>query len=129
MPTDELVTFLRDWQPPASRWPPLSPAPLNAALNSAVKNDAGRRSADAASFIGLPPVYIAAILNGLWQAVTNQAVLDWAGVLRLAEWINQQAVNELAHEQPIETRQWLGPRPATEPAPETLRELPLSVHE
>jgi fatty acid desaturase len=25
-------------------------------------------------------------------------------------------------------RQWLGPRPATEPAPETLRELPLSVH-
>jgi fatty acid desaturase len=25
-------------------------------------------------------------------------------------------------------RQWLGPRPAAEPAPETLRELPLSVH-
>jgi fatty acid desaturase len=26
-------------------------------------------------------------------------------------------------------RLWLGPRPATEPAPETLRELPLSVHQ
>jgi fatty acid desaturase len=26
-------------------------------------------------------------------------------------------------------RQWLGPRPATEPGPETLRDLPLSVHE
>ena len=26
-------------------------------------------------------------------------------------------------------RQWLGPRPATEPAPETLGQLPLSVHE
>lgn len=25
-------------------------------------------------------------------------------------------------------RQWLGPRPVTEPAPETLRELPLSIH-
>ncbi len=25
-------------------------------------------------------------------------------------------------------RQWLGPRPATEPAPESLRELPLSIH-
>ena len=26
-------------------------------------------------------------------------------------------------------RQWLGPRPSTEPAPESLRELPLSVHQ
>jgi len=26
-------------------------------------------------------------------------------------------------------RQWLGPRPVTEPAPETLQELPLSVHQ
>jgi hypothetical protein len=26
-------------------------------------------------------------------------------------------------------RLWLGPRPATEPAPESLRELPLSVHQ
>ena len=25
-------------------------------------------------------------------------------------------------------RQWLGPRPATEPAPESLQDLPLSVH-
>jgi hypothetical protein len=79
-------------------------------LSSAVKNDAVHRSADAAAFIGLPPVYIAAVLNGLWQAVTNQAVLDWGGVLRLSEWINQQAADELANEQPTDTRQWLGPR-------------------
>jgi fatty acid desaturase len=26
-------------------------------------------------------------------------------------------------------RQWLGPRPVTEPAPETLAEIPLSVHD
>jgi fatty acid desaturase len=26
-------------------------------------------------------------------------------------------------------RQWLGPRPVTEPAPESLQELPLSVHQ
>ena len=25
-------------------------------------------------------------------------------------------------------RQWLGPRPNTEPAPESLRDLPLSIH-
>lgn len=110
MPTDALVTFLRDWQRPADSWPPLSPAPLNSALSSAVKNDAVRYSADAAAFIGLPPVYITAVINGLWQAITNQAVLDWGGVLPLSEWINQQAVDELASEQPSDTRQWLGPR-------------------
>lgn len=110
MPTDALVAFLRDWQPPTDSWPPLSPGSLRGALSAAVQNDAGRRSADAASFIGLPPTYISAVLNGLWQAVTNNAVLDWDGVVRLSEWINQQAVDELATQEPHEVREWHEPR-------------------
>lgn len=110
MPTDALVAFLRDWQPPADSWPPLSPGSLRGALSAAVQNDAVRRSADAASFIGLPSVYISAVLNGLWQAVTSNAVLDWDGIVRLSEWINQQAVDELANQEPYEVRAWHEPR-------------------
>lgn len=110
MATDALVAFLRDWQPPADSWPPLSSGSLRGALSAAVQNDAARRSADAASFIGLPPVYISAVLNGLWQAVTNNAALDWDGIVRLSEWINQQAVDELTNQEPHAVREWHEPR-------------------
>ena len=33
------------------------------------------READA--FIGLPSVYVSAIVNGLWQAVRDGVILDW----------------------------------------------------
>lgn len=110
MPTDALVEFLRTWQPSADGWPPLSPASLRGALSAAVQNDAVARAADAASFIGLPAVYVSAVLNGLWQAVSSDVVLEWSGVLRLCEWINEQAVDELDRGEIGEVRQWRGPR-------------------
>lgn len=110
MSTDALVAYLRDWQPPTDSWPPLSPGSLRGALSAAVQNDAARRSTDAASFIGLPSVFISAVLNGFWQAVTNNAVLDWDGVVRLSEWINQQAEAELANREPHALREWHEPR-------------------
>jgi hypothetical protein len=110
MSTEALVAFLRNWQPPTDGRPLLSSGTLRGALSAAVQNDAVRRSADAAIFIGLPPVYISAVLNGLWQAVTNNAVLDWDGVVRLSEWINQQAVDELANQEPHDLREWHEPR-------------------
>src|SRR6266545_425796 len=111
MPTDALVEFLRTWQPAANDGWALSPASLRGALSTAVQGDAARRSADAAAFIGLPAVYIGAVINGLWQAATNGAALDWDGVVRLSTWINQQAQNELAADTATTAvREWREPR-------------------
>jgi hypothetical protein len=95
MPTDTLVDFLRTWQPPANDWPAVSPASVRGALSAAVQGDAERRSADAASFIGLAAEYVGAVINGLWQASANGAALDWDGVVHLSAWVNQQAEDEL----------------------------------
>lgn len=111
MSTEALVEFLRTWQPPKEEWRPgwrpLSPASLRGALSSAVQNDAARWSVEAGAFIGLPPVYVGAVLNGMWQATQNGVVLNWDGVIELAEWINQQAVNGMArHSNANASREW-----------------------
>ena len=89
----------------------ISPASLRGVLSSAIQGDAEHRSADAASFIGLPAEYIGAVINGLWQALASGATLDWSGVVALSAWINQQAEEELANG-PAELgfRQWREPR-------------------
>jgi hypothetical protein len=111
MPTAVLVEFLRTWQPPPDRWGAPSQASLRGALSSAVQGDAERRSADLDLFIGLPAVYISAVINGLYQARTNDAVLDWNGIIRLCEWINQQAKEELTTlDVNPAFRQWREPR-------------------
>lgn len=111
MPTDALVQFLRTWQPPATDWRTLSPASLRGALSTAVEGDAARRSADAASFIGLPAIYIGAVINGLWQAFANGAILDWDGVVQLSAWINQQVRDETSGESTVGAfREWREPR-------------------
>jgi hypothetical protein len=95
MSTAALVEQLQTWQPPPSDWRVPSPS-LRGALNSAIQADAERRSADLELFLGLPATYIGAVLNGLYQAGTNDAVLDWKGIVSLCEWINHQANDELA---------------------------------
>jgi hypothetical protein len=95
MPTAVLVEFLQTWQPPTDRWGAPSRASLRGALSSAIQSDAERRSADLELFIGMPAVYIGAVINGLYQARTNDAVLDWNGVIRLCEWINQQTSHDV----------------------------------
>ena len=111
MPTAVLVNFIQTWQPPTNRWGTPSGASLRGALSSAVQGDAERRSADLGVFIGVPAIYIGAVINGLYQARTNDAVLDWNGVVRLGEWINQQAQEELASRDiDRASREWREPR-------------------
>ena len=97
MPTSSLVEFLRTWQPPAAPgWPVWSPASLRGAISTVIQNDAASRSADADSFIGLPAVYVGAVINGLWQASAQGSSPDWYKVLQLSAWISRQADDELA---------------------------------
>jgi hypothetical protein len=45
-------------------------------------------------------VYIAAIIGGLWRGVRDGTLLDWAAVLRPCTCADEQAVTELAREDP-----------------------------
>ena len=74
--------------------PAASPLPRNS--GTTVRQDAARRSAETDAFIGLPAVYVSAIISGLWLAVRDGAVLDWNPVLRLSAWADGQAAAELA---------------------------------
>ena len=110
MPTDALVAFLKTGQLPGQSGQVISPASVRGVLSSAIQADPEHRSADAASFIGLHAEYVGAVLNGLWQATTNGNTLDWAGVITLAAWINQQASEELSDSAHAGPRTWREPR-------------------
>ena len=111
MPTDGLISFLKAGQLAEDDGNVPSTGSLRGALSSAIQDDAEHRSADAASFIGLPSEYVSAVINGLWQALTHGANLDWEGVVALSMWINQQASEEIAHGQAeADIRWWREPR-------------------
>lgn len=95
MPTDSLVEFLRTWQPPKD-WRQQDRSSLRGVLNSAIQQDAPRRSAEASKFIELAPDYITPIIDGLWQAAATNAELDWTALLPLCSWVGEQAEAELA---------------------------------
>jgi hypothetical protein len=94
MPTHSLVEFLRSWQPPKD-WRQQDQTSLAGVLNSAIQQDAPQRSADASKFIGLVPDYITPVIDGLWQAAEKRAELDWAALLPLCSWVNEQAEADL----------------------------------
>jgi hypothetical protein len=93
-PIEDLVNFLATWEP-TRQFPRPDRFSLASALGTAIQQDATRRSAEAEAFIGLPAVYIAAVISGLWLAAREGAVLDWLPVLRLCTWADQQATAEL----------------------------------
>ena len=104
-PIEDLVNFLATWEPTGNLLDP-SRFSLASALGTAVQHDAARRSSEADAFIGLPAVYVAAVISALWIAVREQADLDWQPVLRLCAWADEQAAAELG-DPPSETRpQW-----------------------
>jgi hypothetical protein len=95
MLTQALAEFLRTWQPPTD-WRQRDRSSLRGVLNQAVRQDAQRRSADARWFIGLDPVYLTPVLEGLGQAAMDKAQLDWPALVPLWLWVNKQAETELA---------------------------------
>jgi hypothetical protein len=111
MPTSALVSFLKTRHHSENDEGMPSAGAVRGVLSSAIQDDAEHRSADAASFIGLPADCISAVVDGLWQAQNHGATLDWDGVMTLSMWINQQASDEVArgHAEPG-ARLWHEPR-------------------
>ena len=93
-PIADLVSLLATWEPTGD---PLGASrfSLASALGDAIQQDAARRSAEALAFIGLPAVYIAAVISALWRGARDGATLDWAAVVDLCAWADEQAVVEI----------------------------------
>jgi hypothetical protein len=85
----ENVTFLRRWQPQSDRQLQTVTA-LGQELRTAVGNDPKTYASSADQFVGLKPIYIRRLLEGLQSAASNERDFDWAKVLRLIEFTYNQ---------------------------------------
>jgi hypothetical protein len=103
--TADIVTLLTKWEPTGN---PLGPDrfSLASALSTAVRQDPAGRSSTAEAFIGLPGVYVEAVISAFWLATREAAVLEWSPVLRLCSWADEQAEAELQALQNGDWREW-----------------------
>jgi len=97
MPIDEIVAYLRSWQPKA----PAEPVPfggeriadLAANLGAAVAADPGRFATAAQQFKDLDPTYVREFLQALREPARKAGAFDWREVIALCQWaVNQPRV-------------------------------------
>lgn len=95
MPLDELIDFLRDWEPGADAFLGPDRSTLAGVLQEAINADRPRWSADARAFADLDPVYITAVLESLARENKEVALLDWGSLLDLCERVEDLASREV----------------------------------
>lgn len=86
MSTAELVAFLHDWRSDGGFDSP-SVDGLRGTLGEAVAMSPDRFARDAMAFAATRPGYVAAILNGLRQAVKAGELVAWSAVLSLCQYV------------------------------------------
>ena len=86
---DELVEFLKRWQPSDEAMKP-TPEELARKVGEAVAASPTKFACEAPKFKGLDPTYVRAILGGFVNAVRDEKSLPWESVLELCEWVVQQ---------------------------------------
>lgn len=89
MGIDQLLSYLRNWQPSAGFMSP-SREGIGRLLTAAVSEDPGRFAEDAFRFQGCDPMYISAIVQGFTQATQNHRSFDWEHILDLCRWVVEQ---------------------------------------
>jgi hypothetical protein len=87
MSVEEIVVFLRTWEPPENAFGEPSPAGLGRTLSSVVAEGPDRFAAEAERFQDLDPTYVRALFSGLREGLEHQKVFDWRPVLRLCRWV------------------------------------------
>jgi len=89
MSVQELVSFMREWQPPKQDFAP-SPEGLRRELTRVVAADPNRFAAEASSFKDLDPTYVHALLDGFREGLKENNFFDWSPVLDLCTWVIDQ---------------------------------------
>jgi hypothetical protein len=89
MPVDEVLEFLRTWEPGHNIFEPTAEG-LGGAFTGAVSKRPTEYAAAAERMQGLDPTYIRCLLSGLTEALKRGEAWDWGPVLRLADWVVDQ---------------------------------------
>lgn len=94
-PVREIVALLKEWRPQESPVKQTVTA-LAQQLRTAVEQEAARYADEADSFVGLRPIYVRRILEGLDNAVRNKRAIPWEGVLKLIKIIIDRIDNSIS---------------------------------
>jgi hypothetical protein len=81
---DDLVDFLRKWEPPENSWRAPSREGLARVIRELVAGDPQRFATAAPAFADGDPTYARALVGGLREARTNGRVFPWLPVLEFA---------------------------------------------
>lgn len=89
MSFEELITYLKDWQPSNS---PIGPTPegLGQQLTAVVASEPERFADEVENLKGLDPTYVRAVLSGLHEALKQKGTVAWPLILRLCKWVIEQ---------------------------------------
>jgi hypothetical protein len=91
MAIEEIVAYLKSWQPKASPDPfGEKIADLAANLGGVVASDPGRFGIAAQQFKDVDPTYVKEFLQALREPAKNGEAFDWKEVLALCEWAVRQ---------------------------------------
>jgi hypothetical protein len=93
-PISEIVAFLKTWRPNSGSQHQTVTA-LAQVLHAAVINDPKTYAAQADQFVGLKPIYVRRVLEGLKTAASNRRDLEWGNVLELIEFTYSQFNNPI----------------------------------
>jgi hypothetical protein len=85
----DIVAFLKSWHPDPGPQRQTVTA-LAQEFRAAVGNDPKGYAASADQFIGLKPIYIRRVLEGLQNATSNGQSFEWGNVLKLIEHVFRQ---------------------------------------
>lgn len=106
MPLDELIEFLRTWEPGPDTFLGPERSTLAAVLKEVINTDRPRWSVDARAFADLDAVYVAAVLDSLTRENKEVTLLDWGSVLDLCQRVDELASRELEDGLDWTRRQW-----------------------
>jgi hypothetical protein len=94
MSFEELINFLKEWQPSSEN--PLGPTyeGLGQKITSLVKINPEGFANGAERFEGLEPTYVRALVSGLREAVSEKKVIEWSPVINLCAWVVNKPYEE-----------------------------------
>jgi hypothetical protein len=90
MPVENILTFMRTWEPPVDSPKGPSPEGFGRTLSAVVAVHPNDFAVSADEFRGLEPTYVRSLLCGLENALGNGRHFDWKPVLALCEWVVEQ---------------------------------------
>lgn len=108
MSLEEVVEFLKRWEPPR-QWDPEKECPdgLARELDIVVKKDIAEYARSATLFVGVRPTYLRHLIMDFYGACREGQGFDWPPVLELCEFITQQPL-ELKPERNKRDNDWSG---------------------